>query len=118
MSLFGNSHFGLPRMKPLSSKRTHIVSVLDIGSTKVVAMIGKLTPCKESQVLPGRTHTIEVIGIGHHRSRGIKSGVIADLDALESVIRLAVDAAEPGDDVAGESRHAAAAASRRREGGA
>ncbi|MCA0256765.1 MAG: cell division protein FtsA [Proteobacteria bacterium] len=94
MSLFGNSHFGLPRMKPLSSKRTHIVSVLDIGSTKVVAMIGKLTPCKESQVLPGRTHTIEVIGIGHHRSRGIKSGVIADLDALESVIRLAVDAAE------------------------
>lgn len=94
MSLFGRPHFGLPRMKPLSSKRSHIVSVLDIGSTKVVAMIGKLTPCKESHVLPGRTHTIEVIGIGHQRSRGIKSGVIADLDAVESVIRLAVDAAE------------------------
>lgn len=94
MSLFGSNHFGLPRMKPLSAKRSHIVSVLDIGSTKVVAMIGKLTPCKESQILPGRTHTIEVIGIGHQRSRGIKSGVIADLDAVESVIRLAVDAAE------------------------
>lgn len=94
MSLFSNSHFGLPRMKPLSAKRSHVVSVLDIGSTKVVAMIGKLTPCKESHLLPGRTHTIEVIGIGHHRSRGIKSGVIADLDALEDVIRLAVDAAE------------------------
>jgi len=94
MSIFGHNHLGLPRIKPLSSKRTHIVSVLDIGSTKVVAMIGRLTPCKESHILPGRTHTIEVIGIGHQRSRGIKSGVIADLDAVENVIRLAVDAAE------------------------
>ncbi|WP_454849897.1 cell division protein FtsA [Rhizobium binxianense] len=94
MSFFGSSHFGLPRLKPLSSKRSHIVSVLDIGSTKVVCMIGRLTPREESQVLPGRTHNIEIIGIGHQRSRGIKTGVIADLDALEGVIRLAVDAAE------------------------
>ena len=94
MSLFGSSSFGLPRLKPLSSKRSHIVSVLDIGSTKVVCMIGRLTPREESQILPGRTHKIEVIGIGHQRSRGIKTGVIADLDAVESVIRLAVDAAE------------------------
>jgi cell division protein FtsA len=94
MSLFGSSHFGLPRLKPLSSKRSHIVSVLDIGSTKVVCMIGRLTPREESQILPGRTHNIEIIGIGHQRSRGIKTGAISDLDALESVIRLAVDAAE------------------------
>ncbi|MFN7101953.1 MAG: cell division protein FtsA [Pseudorhizobium sp.] len=93
MSLFGSSDF-LPRIKPLSSKRSHIVSVLDIGSTKVVCMIGRLTPRAESLVLPGRTHSIEVIGIGHQRSRGVKSGVIADLDAAESVVRLAVDAAE------------------------
>ncbi|MDI7924106.1 cell division protein FtsA [Ferirhizobium litorale] len=94
MSLFGSSNFGLPRLKPLSSKRSHIVSVLDIGSTKVVCMIGRLTPREESEILPGRTHKIDVIGIGHQRSRGIKTGVIADLDAVESVIRLAVDAAE------------------------
>lgn len=92
--MFGSSHFGLPRLKPLSSKRSHIVSVLDIGSTKVVCMIGRLTPREESQVLPNRTHNIEIIGIGHQRSRGIKTGVIADLDAVEGVIRLAVDAAE------------------------
>jgi cell division protein FtsA len=67
MSLFGSSHFGLPRLKPLSSKRSHVVSVLDIGSTKVVCMIGRLTPREESQVLPGRTHNIEIIGIGHQR---------------------------------------------------
>lgn len=94
MSVFGSSHFGLPRMKPLSSKRSHVVSVLDIGSTKVVCMIARLTPRQESEVLPGRTHNIEIIGIGHQRSRGVKSGVIADLDAAESVVRLAVDAAE------------------------
>ncbi|WP_313061097.1 cell division protein FtsA [Agrobacterium cavarae] len=92
MSLFGSSQFGLPRLKPLSSKRNHVVSVLDIGSTKVVCMIGRLTPRQESEVLPGRTHKVDVIGIGHQR--GVKSGVIADLDALEGVIRLAVDAAE------------------------
>lgn len=93
MSLFGSSHF-LPRLKPLSSKRSHVVSVLDVGSTKVVCMIGRLTPRQETLVLPGRTHNIEIIGIGHQRSRGVKSGVIADLDAAESVVRLAVDAAE------------------------
>lgn len=94
MSIFGSSSSGLPRMKPLSSKRHHVVSVLDIGSTKVVCMIGRLSPRKESDVLPGRTHHVEIIGIGHQRSRGMKSGVISDVDAVESVVRLAVDAAE------------------------
>lgn len=94
MSLFGSSHFGLPRMRPLSSKRTQIVSVLDIGSTKVVCMIGRLTPRDESEVLPGRTHKIDIVGIGHHKSRGVKNGVITDLEAAESCVRMAVDAAE------------------------
>ncbi|CAH0341283.1 cell division protein FtsA [Rhizobium sp. CECT 9324] len=94
MNFFGGSNFGLPRTKPLSSKRAHVVSVLDIGSTKVVCMIGRLTPRRETSVLPGRTHNVEVIGLGHQRSHGIKSGVIADLDAVENVVRLAVDAAE------------------------
>ncbi|WP_176084142.1 cell division protein FtsA [Martelella sp. HB161492] len=94
MSLFGSSQSGLPRVRAPSSKRTHIVSVLDIGSSKVVCMIARLTPRSESKVLPGRTHAIEVIGIGHQRSAGIKNGVIVDLDAAEHVIRLSVDAAE------------------------
>lgn len=94
MSIFGSSHFGLPRLKPLSSKRSQVVSILDIGSTKVVCMIGRLTPRAESEILPGRTHNIEIIGIGYHKSRGVKGGVITDLDAAESVVRLAVDTAE------------------------
>ena len=81
MSIFGGSSFGLPRTRPLSSKRAHVVSVLDIGTTKVVCIIARLTPRRESAVLPGRTHNVEVIGLGHQRSYGIKSGVIADLRA-------------------------------------
>ena len=94
MSIFGSSNGSAPRLKPLPSKRSHVVSVLDIGSTKVVCMIARLTPREASEVLPGRTHKVEIIGIGHQRSRGIKSGVISDLDALEGVIRHAVDTAE------------------------
>ncbi len=94
MSIFGSNNFGLPRLKPLSSRRSHVVSVLDIGSTKTVCMIGRLTPREETEILPGRTHHVEVIGIGHQRSRGIKAGVISDLETAESVVRLAVDAAE------------------------
>jgi cell division protein FtsA len=74
--------------------RSGIVTVLDIGSSKVCCVIGRLKPCEESEHLPGRTHQIKVIGIGHQKSLGIKSGVIIDLALAEQSIRLAVDAAE------------------------
>ena len=74
--------------------RTGIVTVLDVGSTKISCMIARLTPCEKSARLPGRTHKIEVLGIGHQRSHGVKSGVIVELDNAESAIRQAVDAAE------------------------
>src|SRR5690606_27899154 len=35
-----------------------------------------------------------VIGIGHQKSQGVKSGVVMDMDRAEHAIRLAVDAAE------------------------
>lgn len=74
--------------------RTGIVTVLDVGSSKVCCIIARLSPREEGDLLRGRTHDIRVIGIGHHRSEGVKSGIITDLDAAEKVIRHAVDAAE------------------------
>ena len=56
MSIFRTPNGSAPRLKPLPSKKAHVVSVLDIGSTKVVCMIGRLTPRDPSEVLPGRTH--------------------------------------------------------------
>jgi cell division protein FtsA len=80
--------------KPVSAKRSGIVTVLDVGSSKICCIIAKLKPSEQSDVLPGRTHQARVIGIGHQKSRGIKSGVIVELDRAEQAIRLAVDAAE------------------------
>jgi cell division protein FtsA len=78
----------------MTAHRSGIVTVLDIGSSKICCIIAKLKPCEESQRLPGRTHRMRIIGIGHQRSRGVKSGVVVDLDRAEQAIRLAVDAAE------------------------
>src|SRR5690606_3876094 len=63
-------------------------------SSKVSCIIARLRPHQGGPLLPGRTHRMEVLGIGLQRSRGVKSGVIVDLDAAEQAIRLAVDAAE------------------------
>lgn len=84
----------VPRMRPLSGRRATIVSVLDVGSSKVTCLIAKLTPRAPGKVLPGRTHDVTVLGYGMQRSRGMKSGAVIDLDEAEQSIRLAVDAAE------------------------
>ncbi|KAB0680828.1 cell division protein FtsA [Aureimonas leprariae] len=91
---FNRGAKSLPRMRALPGKRTRIVSVLDVGTTKITCMIARLKPRPDSEVLPGRTHLIEIVGIGCQRSRGIKSGVVVNLEAAEKSIRYCVDAAE------------------------
>jgi cell division protein FtsA len=81
-------------MRPLSARRATVVSVLDVGSTKVTCLIAKLTPRAPGKVLPGRTHDVTVLGYGMQRSRGMRCGAVVDLDEAEQSIRLAVDAAE------------------------
>jgi cell division protein FtsA len=77
-----------------AARRSGVVTVLDIGSSKVCCMVARLKPAEEGQLLRGRTHQVQVIGIGHQKSRGVKSGVVVDLDKAEQSVRLAVDAAE------------------------
>ena len=83
-----------PRMKPLSVRRSAILCVLDVGTSKVACIIARLMPAEPSDLLRGRTHACRVLGIGHQRSRGLKAGVVVDMDEAEKAIRLAVDAAE------------------------
>ncbi|HYF55130.1 MAG TPA: cell division protein FtsA [Salinarimonas sp.] len=88
-------HQGLtPRLRPLPPRRSATLSVLDVGTSKVVCLVAELLPAEESSLLPGRTHLARVIGIGHQRSAGLKGGVIVDLEAAEAAIRGAVHAAE------------------------
>ncbi len=91
MSMFGGKSSG---QNAAANARSGLVTVLDVGSTKISCVIARLKPREETAILPGRTHHVEVLGIGHQRSRGVKSGVIVDLDGAEQSIRLAVDAAE------------------------
>ena len=84
---------GVSRIKPLGGRRSTVVSVLDVGSSKVCCLIARMKP-REGEALNRRTHAVEVLGFASTRSRGIKSGVVVDLDQAEHAIRLAVDAAE------------------------
>ncbi len=83
-----------PRMRPISARRSATLSVLDIGTSKIVCIVAELKPMQQSDMLKGRTHIARVLGIGHHRSQGLKGGAVVDLEAAEQAIRQAVDAAE------------------------
>jgi cell division protein FtsA len=83
-----------PRMRPLPARKSTTLSVLDVGTSKVVCLVAELLPIESSDLLPGRTHLARVIGIGHQRSLGLKGGAVVDLEAAEHAIRQAVHAAE------------------------
>ncbi|BES72674.1 cell division protein FtsA [Marinobacter nanhaiticus D15-8W] len=57
---------------------------LDIGTSKVVAIVGK-------RKLDG---TIEIVGIGSHPSRGLKRGVVVNIETTVHAIQRAVEEAE------------------------
>lgn len=83
----------LPGQKE-GAARSGIVTVLDVGSSKICCVIARLKPSSDSQMLKARTHKVQIIGIGHQKSQGVKSGVVVDLDRAEFAIRQCVDAAE------------------------
>ena len=57
---------------------------LDIGTSKVVAIVGEVMP----------DGTIEVVGIGSHPSRGLKKGVVVNIESTVHSIQRAVEEAE------------------------
>ncbi len=83
-----------PRMKPLPARKSAVLCVLDVGTTKIVCLIARLMPAEQSDLLRGRTHRCKILGIGHQRSRGLKGGAVVDMEEAEDAIRHAVDAAE------------------------
>ena len=87
--------YGLtPKMKPISPRKSALVAALDVGSSKVVCMIGRLRPHAPQQVLTRRSHGIEIVGFGHTVARGMKAGSVVNLGQAEEAIRQAVDSAE------------------------
>ena len=87
--------FGLtPKPKPLSAGRSALVAALDVGTSKVVCLIGKLRPHPPQDILRRRTHTVEIVGFGHTVARGMKAGAVVDLAEAEQSMRQAIDLAE------------------------
>ncbi|WP_416884957.1 cell division protein FtsA [Marinospirillum sp.] len=61
-----------------------LVVGLDIGTSKVVAIVGQRT----------QEGLLEIIGLGSHPSRGLKKGVVINIDSTVQSIRRAVEEAE------------------------
>jgi cell division protein FtsA len=57
---------------------------LDIGTSKVLAIVGEVTADGE----------VEIIGVGHHPSRGLKKGVVVNIESTVQSIQRAVEEAE------------------------
>ncbi len=62
----------------------NLIVGLDIGTSKVVAIVGEVLP----------DGTIEVVGLGSHPSRGLKKGVVVNIESTVQSIQRAVEEAE------------------------
>lgn len=57
---------------------------LDIGTSKILAIVGEISPTDE----------IQIIGVGHHPSRGLKKGVVVNIESTVQSIQRAIEEAE------------------------
>jgi cell division protein FtsA len=64
-------------------KSGEIVVGLDIGTTKICAIVGEITE-----------NGIDIIGIGSHPSKGLRKGVVVNIEATVSSIRRSIEEAE------------------------
>ncbi|MBT0663794.1 cell division protein FtsA [Geobacter pelophilus] len=67
----------------MSGKRDNLLVGLDIGTTKICAIVGNATE-----------DGIEIVGIGTSPSRGLRKGVVINIESTVAAIRKAVEEAE------------------------
>jgi len=65
------------------SKREDLIVGLDIGTTKICTIVGEVTE-----------DGIDVVGFGTHPSKGIRKGVVVNIDSTVASIKQAVEEAE------------------------
>ena len=65
------------------AKKHSIVVGLDIGTSKVCAVVGEMTE-----------RGVEIIGIGSHPSQGLRKGVVVNIESTVNSIKKAVEEAE------------------------
>ena len=67
----------------MSNKRENLVVGLDIGTTKICAIVGAMTD-----------DGLDIVGIGTSPSRGLRKGVVINIESTVSAIRKALQEAE------------------------
>ena len=65
------------------AKKGNLIVGLDIGTTKVCVVVGEVTE-----------DGMDIVGIGSHPSRGLRKGVIVNIEATIESIKRAIDEAE------------------------
>lgn len=67
-----------------SKKENDYVVALDIGTSKVVCLIGQLTD----------SYAVEIVALGSYPSSGLKKGVVVNIDATTDAIQKSIDQAK------------------------
>jgi len=62
----------------------NMIVALDIGTTKIVCLVGEVRP----------DGVVQLVGIGSHPSRGLKRGVVVNIESTVASIQRAVEEAE------------------------
>jgi len=62
----------------------NLIVALDIGTAKVVCLVAELRP----------DGTLEVLGLGSHESKGLKKGVVVNIEATVTAVQRALEEAE------------------------
>jgi cell division protein FtsA len=70
--------------RPAVAPSRKLVTALDVGSSKVSALIAE----------PGEDGSLKILGTGQRQSQGVRRGFIADMEKTEGAIREAVEQAE------------------------
>ena len=68
--------------KPRETK--NLLVALDIGTSKIVAIVAEITP----------EGALEILGLGQHPSKGLKKGVVVNIEATVTGIQRALEEAE------------------------
>lgn len=68
----------------IKKTESNLIVGLDIGTSKVLAIVAEISPAGD----------IEIIGVGHHPARGMKKGVVSNIESTVQSIQRAIEEAE------------------------
>jgi cell division protein FtsA len=68
----------------MAKEAKNLVVALDIGTSKVAALVAELRP----------DGSLEVLGMGGHESRGLKKGVVVNIESTVNAVQRALEEAE------------------------